>query len=92
QMLVMDPKTLKVEKTFSIGFPVRRAFQKTADERMFLIQGNSLSELDPATFQPVKFVMPLAPITAGGAIADGRIYFACSDREVHSCKIPERKK
>ena len=88
QMLVMDPKTLKVEKTFSIGYPVRRAFQKTEDDRMFLIQGNSLSELNPATFQPVKFVMPLAPITAGGAIADGRIYFACSDREVHSCAIP----
>ncbi len=92
QMLVMDPETLKVEKTFAIGFPVRRAFQKTADGRMFLIQGDALSEVDPATFRPVKFVMPLAPITAGGAIADGRIYFACSDREVHSCKIPERKK
>ena len=35
QMLVMDPKTLKVEKSFSIGYPVRRAFQKTADGRMF---------------------------------------------------------
>ncbi|MBQ7394321.1 MAG: hypothetical protein IJV89_08250 [Lentisphaeria bacterium] len=92
KMLVLEPDTLQVLREYSIGYPVRRAFRKTEDGRLFLIQDHCLSEIDPVTFRPVKFAAPLAPITAGGAIADGRIYFACSDREVHSCKIPERKK
>ena len=92
KMLVLEPDTLQVLREYSIGYPVRRAFRKTEDGRLFLIKDHCLSEIDPVTFRPVKFAAPLAPVTAGGAIAAGRIYFACSDREVHSCKIPERKK
>ncbi len=90
RMVVLDPETLKEEKAFPIGYPVRRAFQLTEDGRLFLLQGNIISEIDPATFRPVRLALPLAPISAGGAIADGRIYFACSDREVHSWAIPQK--
>jgi outer membrane protein assembly factor BamB len=91
RLYVLDPVTFKPEKQYSAGYPVRRAFQKTTDDRMFFIQSGVLSEIDPATFKPVNFASPLAGISGGGAIADGRIYFIAEHRLVHSCAIPEQK-
>lgn len=91
RLYVLDPVTFKPEKQYPAGYPVRRAFQKTADDRLFFIQSGVLSEIDPATFKPVNFASPLAGISGGGAIADGRIYFIAEHRLVHSCAIPEQK-
>ncbi len=90
RLYVLDPVTFKPEKQYPAGYPVRRAFQKTADDRLFFIQSGVLSEIDPATFKPVNFASPLAGISGGGAIADGRIYFIAEHRLVHSCAIPEQ--
>ena len=71
---------------------MRRAFQQTADGRMFLIQSRNLSELDPVTFKPTAFAQSPAGISAGGAIAGNRIYFAADGRKVFSCAIPAKRK
>ena len=89
---IIDPVTFKLERQYKTGYPVRRAFQQTEDGRMFYIQGEYLSELDPATFKPVPFASPREGISGGGAIADGRIYFIAEHRLVHSCAIPAAKK
>ncbi|MBQ7394322.1 MAG: PQQ-like beta-propeller repeat protein [Lentisphaeria bacterium] len=91
-LYVIDPATFKSVASFSIGYPVRRAFQQTADGRMFLIQSRNLSELDPVTFKPTAFAQSPAGISAGGAIAGNRIIFAADGRKVFSCAIPAKRK
>lgn len=90
RMYVLDPVTLESSAEFPIGYPVRRAFQRTGDDRMFLIQSTGVAELDGKTFKPRQLASALMPITGGGAIADGKIYFHCGRREVHSFTIPPK--
>ncbi len=76
----LNPETLEILDRYSVaggGTPPRNAFQKSADDRLFLLQANCIQEFNPATLKPVAVGLPASPITAGGACVNGKLYFAC---------------
>ena len=80
RIVVADPVTMKIKHTFAAnykGVPVRNALMKTADNRLFFLQQNQISEFHPKTGAMIPLCRPTQSISAGGAILNGYIYFAC---------------
>lgn len=87
-LYVIDPVTFKEVCRHKIGVPVRRAFQLTSDGRLFLLHRSGISQIASVTFHPTLKAVPPQPPSEGGDIADNRIYFICSSREIFSWEIP----
>ncbi|MBR2642135.1 MAG: hypothetical protein IKD46_03310 [Lentisphaeria bacterium] len=81
RVIVADPQTMKVERVFAangLGTPVRNALMKSADNRLFLLQTNGISEFHPKSGDMVPRCRPLQGIGTAGTINNGYIYFACN--------------
>ena len=87
---VINPESFAIEKTYSIGVPVRNALLKADGDRMFLLQVTQISELDPTTFEPVpQSAMPQGEVmTGGGAYHNGSLFFLLSTTSLGEYVIP----
>lgn len=64
-----------------------RSLLRTEDGRILLLLSKSISLINPADLSTKPIGHPPAPLSAAGAIADGRVFFG-SDSNIWSCPIP----
>lgn len=80
ELIAVDPETMEIVARHDIsawGKIPRNALQQSADGRLFLLQGQGISELNAKTFEPEYLAMPPHSISAGGAIRGGWLYLGC---------------
>lgn len=82
RLAIFNPATRKIEKLISTGDFESFAWQQgprilhRVGDRYFVLFGKAIAEFNPKTAQLTKLVELPFPITAGGAVLNGRIYFA----------------
>lgn len=94
QLYVLDPDTLKTFKTLNLsqfGAPPRlNSLLRSSDDRLFVLQTKNIGELAP-DFSGISRNLPPAPLSMGGIIADGWLYFAGNVTDLMRWHIPENK-
>ena len=89
-LLVADPVTMQIERTFpagAFGHTSRNSLQKTADNRLFLLQSRGISEIHPQTGDKIPRARMKYNLGSAGANYDGHIYYTSGTRIVR-WKIP----
>lgn len=88
---VFDPEQRRLVHSESLrefGTVPRHALQTADDGYLYAILRNAIVRITPGTFEHEKLADTPAHATAGGAWADGRLYYASGAR-VWSYQIPE---
>jgi hypothetical protein len=90
-LAVADPVTMKVEKMIpngNLGYGRRNSLQKTADDRLFFLQTNVISEIHPVSGEKIPRARMKYPLSAAGAVDSGYIYYS-SGTHVVRWQIPD---
>jgi streptogramin lyase len=96
KFFVFDPKTRRVVHTEELKATFGsvttgqgpRALVRDERGRTFVLFTKSIGLIDDATFAVAKVATTPSPITAGGDVQGGRVYFAAGSH-VHSFKLPD---
>ena len=87
---VLDPEERRLvhqESYAAYGSVPRHALQVAPDGKLYAMLSKAILRITPGTFAHEKMADPPAPITAGGALAGGVLYYASGAR-VWSYRIP----
>ncbi len=88
---VFDPKTRQVihsEKFSGYGSVPRHALQLGPDGKLYGMMSNAILRITPGSFEHEKLADTPARISAGGALVNGMLVFACQSSHVWTYEIP----